>query len=624
MQVQELTMREFLAHLRRHPMPEIIDDECLAALTNVEAQYGGTITHLGGLEVRLGEDARYVDYIMNIDTDEIPGVPNLWYEIDYAEFARGGHLEPCFFANTDTRKKSPEELARYWDDILPPFLGEKRAKTLRAPLDHLVAALPKRAHIKQIGTMSGRGELDIMRLVIMFPAWEMVTAALAAIGWKGDCAALDAAMEPWKDTKGVGVDLDLGVDGVLPKLGIEIFPRWRHPLLVDKSLARLENAGLCLPSKGEALRRWIRIRPDGDPFIQTTIVYFKLNYRDGKIAEAKAYLQQTPYIHHHFFDAYEMPTRLDMEVKNAAYTLSGEAAIQRLRECEGNRIRKVRFLGDVAAYEPLSRLLGQCRESGMTATVVFPAEIIAPERMEELIHCGADAYIVELPESGAPTETVLALCRAGLGDRTAARWTITEENAERMAEVAEALEAFGLSELIVTGGTPGVPLPSRKRLEEIGSFIRTRQANGTDEETEKAEDMVQKKMALTVETCFSPLRAWLGGEDPARNDNRGITRGCEAGRSFVAVRADGTFSPCVHFDCTEPCDSVTAYWENSNVLQQLRKRKGGDRSFCGDCSYARRCLPCPAQGEAYACELGAYCTAYTAATNERVNQNGID
>ena len=106
MQVQELTMREFLAHLRRHPMPEIIDDECLAALTNVEAQYGGTITHLGGLEVRLGEDARYVDYIMNIDTDEIPGVPNLWYEIDYAEFARGGHLEPCFFANTDTRTKS--------------------------------------------------------------------------------------------------------------------------------------------------------------------------------------------------------------------------------------------------------------------------------------------------------------------------------------------------------------------------------------------------------------------------------------------------------------------------------------------------------------------------------------
>lgn len=600
MQVQELTMREFLAHLRRHPMPEIIDDECLASLANVEAQYGDTITHLGGLEVRLGEEARYVDYIMNIDTDGIPGIPSLWYEIDYAEFAGGGHIEPCLFANTDTRKNAGE-LAKYWDEILPPFLGEKRAKTLRAPLDRLVAALPKRAHIKQIGTMSARGEMDIMRLVIMFPAWEMVTEGLASIGWRGDGAALDAVMQPWKESKGIAVDLDLGVDGVLPKIGIEVFPRWRHPILVDKFLARLENAGLCLPSKGEALRRWIRIRPDGDPFIQTTIVYFKLNYREGQITEAKAYLQQTPYIHHHFFDAYEMPVRMDMEVKNAAHTLSEEVAMQRLRECEGKRIRKVRFLGDVAAYEPLSCVLGQCKESGITSTVVLPAETIATARMETLISCGADAYIAELLESGAPTEAVLALCRAGLGDKTAARWTITEKNAERMAEVAEALEALGLRELIVTGGTPGAPLPSRKRLMEIGKFIRDHRANDTDEETE---DTAQKKMALTVETCFSPLRAFLGGKDPARNDNRGITQGCEAGRSFVAVRADGTFSPCVHFGGTEPCDSVAAYWETSATLEKLRKRRGGDTSFCGGCCYARRCLPCPAQGEAFVCEQG--------------------
>ena len=65
--VQELPMREYYAHLRRHPIPEIMDDACLAAVANVEAQYGNTITHGAGLEVRLGEQARYVDYIMNID-----------------------------------------------------------------------------------------------------------------------------------------------------------------------------------------------------------------------------------------------------------------------------------------------------------------------------------------------------------------------------------------------------------------------------------------------------------------------------------------------------------------------------------------------------------------------------
>ena len=77
MKVKELSAKCFLAHLRRHPMPEILDDECLAALASVEAQYGGTVTHGAGLEVRLGEEARYVDYIMNIDEKNIPGIESL-------------------------------------------------------------------------------------------------------------------------------------------------------------------------------------------------------------------------------------------------------------------------------------------------------------------------------------------------------------------------------------------------------------------------------------------------------------------------------------------------------------------------------------------------------------------
>ena len=309
--VQELPMREFYAHLRRHPIPEIMDDTCLVAVANVEAQYGNTITHGAGLEVRLGEQARYVDYIMNIDVEHIPFVSSLWYEIDYAEFAKGGPIEPCLFANLALAEHSYSEL---WDKMLPPFMGERRARRLRAPLDRVTAALPKGASIKQLGTMSSRGELDIMRLVIIFSVWESVFDGLKAIGWQGNTEALREALEPWKETKNVAVNIDLGEAGVLPKIGIEVCSNWRHPLLMDKFIARLEEAGLCLPSKGEALRRWIRIRPDGDPFIQTLIAYFKLNYKDGRITEAKAYLEQSPYIHHHYFDAYDRPLRLDMEL----------------------------------------------------------------------------------------------------------------------------------------------------------------------------------------------------------------------------------------------------------------------------------------------------------------------
>ena len=64
MKVQELPVKDWLAHLRRHPIPEIMDDACLDALKSVEAQYGEEISHGAGLEVRLGEEARYVDYII--------------------------------------------------------------------------------------------------------------------------------------------------------------------------------------------------------------------------------------------------------------------------------------------------------------------------------------------------------------------------------------------------------------------------------------------------------------------------------------------------------------------------------------------------------------------------------
>ena len=74
--------------VRRHPLPEIMDEQCLSALQSVENQYGGTVSHGAGLEVRLGSPERYTDYILNIDTDAVPGVPSLWHEIDYQEFRK--------------------------------------------------------------------------------------------------------------------------------------------------------------------------------------------------------------------------------------------------------------------------------------------------------------------------------------------------------------------------------------------------------------------------------------------------------------------------------------------------------------------------------------------------------
>ena len=622
MEEKELAVKNWLAHLRRHPMPEIVSAECMAALSSVEAQYGETESYGAGLEVRLGNPAAYVDYIMNIDEENIPKVKSLWYEIDYEEFSRaaatGKRIEPCLFANV-----GEEDYRTFWDEVLPPFLGEERAKRLRAPLDRVTERLPEKAFIKQIGTMTSRGELDIMRLVISFPSWESIFPGLTAIGWQGDTAELASALEPWKESQRIAVNIDLGADGVLPKIGIEVFSRWRHPLIVDKFIMRLEDAGLCLPEKGEALRRWIRIRPDADPFRQTLINYFKLNYKDGKITEAKAYLEQTPYINHNYFDAYEFPGRVDFYLRDGERALSADSALRLLAQCGENRLRRARFMG-VEGYEEFDRLLGVCRENSIRAEVAL-AEPVSREALEQMIAAGADSFLMDMDgETGwaANAETLRALDFAGFR----LRWFMHRGNAQDLPRVIRRAGETGAQELIITGMKPCSPglrreNPDRGQIIAAAEIINAWQkenlrngdtanelqdgaakeaqnvdaanelqdgvpaaAAGTDE---TAGTDAKSRMELTVESCFSPLRAVMGGADEKRNGNRGIGRGCEAGSYFFAVQADGSFTPCPYLDARETYGSITEYWEQSPLLKNIRKQNGHE-----GCPYARRCLPC--------------------------------
>ena len=483
--------------------------------------------------------------------------------------------------------------------------------------------LPEKAFIKQIGTMTSRGELDIMRLVISFPSWESIFPGLTAIGWQGDTAELASALEPWKESQRIAVNIDLGADGVLPKIGIEVFSRWRHPLIVDKFIMRLEDAGLCLPEKGEALRRWIRFRPDADPFRQTLINYFKLNYKDGKITEAKAYLEQTPYINHNYFDAYEFPGRVDFYLRDGERALSADSALRLLAQCGENRLRRARFMG-VEGYEEFDRLLGVCRENSIRAEVSL-AEPVSREALEQMIAAGADSFLMDMEEEtgwAANAETLRALDFAGFR----LRWFMHRGNAQDLPRVIRCAGETGAQELIITGMKPCSPglrreNPDRGQIIAAAEIINAWQkenlrngdtanelqdgaakeaqnvdaanelqdgvpaaAAGTDE---TAGTDAKSRMELTVESCFSPLRAVMGGADEKRNGNRGIGRGCEAGCWFFAVQADGSFTPCPYLDAQETYGSITEYWEHSPLLKNIRKQSGHE-----GCPYARRCLPC--------------------------------
>jgi len=573
MEKQKLPVKEILAHLRRQNVSEIISDECLAAFSNVEAQYGNEISSGSGYEVRLGDPARYVDYILTADEKNIPFVDFIWVEIDYEQFAADKKIEPCFFVDVTPKDGDYTE---FWDKVLPLFMGEQRARKLRAPLDNLTANLPEGASIKQIGTMTGRGELDIMRLAVILRKWEDICPALEKIGWKGDIKALWAAIEPWHENFGVAITFDLSEKGVHDKMGFELFPHWRHPLLIDRFIARLERSGLCLKSKGDALRRWIRILPDADPFIQTDIHYFKLNYLNGKIIEAKAYIEQSPHLIHHYFSNYYRPLYVEFILKDEKNTLPIGSAMKYLYDCAENKIRRVKFSGDVASYEHLDRLLSECKAEGIIATVEL-FEKVTRNQLKDMIAAGASEFIadIENPALKILQELNFANVRA--------KFFVDGENFRDLEQITKLAESLGVKELIITGMKPHdvkKSAPSRDALEQTANFI-------SDYEKTSAQ------MKLSVEPCFSVLKAFMGGADPKKNPNRGINRGCTAGRNHFCITSTGKFSSC-KFIPDEKATSIADYWEKSSTLKNFRALEENHKEICKACSYKRRCLPCSA------------------------------
>ena len=311
----KIKTKELTAHLRRHAIPELIDDNCLAAFDNIDAQFGETDTYTGMLEVRLGEEARYVDYVILRYEKNLPIPSTVWYEFDYEQFATVKKIEPCLFLSI--KQPTAESYREIFDKTLPIFLGEDRSQNLRKQFEKILRTLPKGSYLKHIGTMSSRGELETARVVVNFTEQENIFKFLAEMDWQGDLEALREVIKTWNRQNYLQTDwtddietlskviktwsgqnrfqlnFDLGEDWISDKIGLEIEMSDYNPATVDKYITRLEEMGLCLKSKGDGLRNWIKIPPDAAPFIQTQVQYFKLNFLDGKIIEAKAYLEQS-------------------------------------------------------------------------------------------------------------------------------------------------------------------------------------------------------------------------------------------------------------------------------------------------------------------------------------------
>ncbi|MBR1552385.1 MAG: hypothetical protein IJ631_00055, partial [Schwartzia sp.] len=294
------------------------------------------------------------------------------------------------------------------------------------------------------------------------------------------------------------------------------------------------------------------------------------------------------YIHHHYFDAYHRPVYMEMELKDDKHTFPVGDALARLYACETHGVREVRFIGDVMGYEHLDRLVRECADGGMKAAVLLPGTV-KEAWLKKIILAGADTFIVELDDNGFATMKLLSEMKCPASVR--AIWRANKLRCDGLAETVAQAEEAGAAELVVAAPTPDqgdCALPDKLQLESLAAFIREYEKNHGEDEPDA------KTMKLSVDSCFSPLRAFMGGEDPAQNANRGIERGCTAGRDHFCVLASGLVTPCKFLGMAEEYSSLGEYWENSQRLAELRRKNEPDGAKCAGCRYARRYLPCPA------------------------------
>ncbi len=574
----------WIEHLRQHSIPQLMDDACVAALDNIEAQYNSSYSKEYGLEVRLGETSRYVDFILRQPVKDIPLVEEHWIEIDYEMFAGKRPVNACYFAHVN-RDRNAQTYQPFLDETLPAYAGEETARALRPAVGRIIKSLPEGAIIKMFGVMSSRGKDAGLRLVLSYPDFGSGADNLPRLGWPGSAEALRKAFAPWIDDEfDYGFAIDVFPDRIGEKLGVETFWRRENPAFVETVIQRLEASGLCLPSKAEGLRRWEHFLPNADPLILTQVDYIKLNYSGGRLIEAKAYLKASSNIPHKDFPAYDQPRRLDLELADGQGNIcTDEDALARIRDCSDSGVLGLRFIGG-EERDSLPRLIAAAKDEGIYTEVEL--EKGASEAwLRQLLGAVPDGILVNIQASR--TIRSLHALGAGRGHDTdlMVRWSMTEGTAKDLPRLLEELDASGVNELVICGMTPrsAGTAPTRAQMKEAASQIW---------DWLLQDKPVGSFMMISIETCFSVMLSMMASGPIENLPNRGIERGCEGGRSIAAIRADGTFSPCLLLP-GEAADSLYDYWHHS---EKLKAHRSSDHqpAFCSRCKLHHHCRPCPA------------------------------
>ncbi len=251
--------------------------------------------------------------------------------------------------------------------------------------------------------------------------------------------------------------------------------------------------------------------------------------------------------------------------------------------------------GETLCYPYLTDLISRADAIGVKTNIAISGAGFSQTVFNDLIAAGVSGIFVSLNGS---TEEINAKTRDGytfaihalevLRDNhyqnTAINWVMHSVNADDFINIIHLAEQYNVSTIVIIGLKPDSKkmlrtYPSLSQFQKVREIIRTYSGH----------------TKIKVESCFSPMLAYVCDTKLLGNLNTGRFRGCGAGDNTFSVNVDGLLSPCRHLDHFEKYTTIEEYFEKSELIAQLRSMRGGpSEGPCISCIYMNFCIPCVA------------------------------
>jgi pyrroloquinoline quinone biosynthesis protein E len=245
--------------------------------------------------------------------------------------------------------------------------------------------------------------------------------------------------------------------------------------------------------------------------------------------------------------------------------------------------------GEPLVYQHLVPVAEKIRDLKMQCAIATSGVFLSKSKLEELDDAGIGYIWISLNGS---TEEIHRNSRDGFDHAIRAlehlqntninygiNWVARDDNSSDFPNMVELAERYGAREINILRLKPDCDNKTENSLKgdlffKLADYIRAYH---------------HKTVAIRVESCFSTLR-WAVSE--SKPD--GINAGCMAGRSLMAVNVEGNCLPCRHLFHEEKYDGLQKYWDESHVLDMLRKTEENVQHPCIQCDKLPGCRTCRA------------------------------